>query len=121
MTEGKASKQDKKAYLRPKKCEDCILRKLGDQYECDGGFKAGECIGILQGAIERLAENKNYICNPDGSMTNVAQVRVDYMVHGEGSIYISGDPSSEEIITSIYNDCDDKWMSIEYFDQEDMR
>jgi hypothetical protein len=108
-----AEKKEKKVYLRPKKCEDCVLRKLSGEYECVGGFDAKDCIGMLQGVIERIAEQRNFIVNTDDVIT--ASVRVDYVVNGEGSVYISGDPSYDEIAAEIFKDCNEKEFYVEHF------
>ncbi len=96
-----------------KRCDSCILKQLDpNEFSCKGELQAPECIGVLQGVIEKLATNRFMPEVPAGSCA----CRLDYSINGEGSVYLRDIPSDEEIAVFILEDCSEKEIGIEYLD-----
>lgn len=97
-----------------KKCCECILSQpyIKDDFKCTGGLKYTDCIARLQGAIDIL--NRKEFEPLDEPKPGVK--RVDYALYGNGSVYVAGSATDEEIALAILDDCEEIELSIEHID-----
>ena len=96
-----------------KRCENCIINRLADDdFQCRKDLSAPECIGILQGFVEDLSDQLQKYTYQLASDAN--NLKVDYVINGEGIVYLSGNATDDEIAAAILRDCSEQDISVEY-------
>lgn len=96
-----------------KRCENCIINRLADDdFQCRKDLSAPECIGVLQGFVEDLSDQLHkYTYQPPSDVNNL---KIDYVINGEGIVYLPGNATDDEIAAAILRDCSEQDISVEY-------